>query len=271
MIKKRLRDVDQVVGCSEYITNTIRCHFPEFAKRCWTALNGVDTDQFVPGSNPNSVEQNDAKRLLFVGRVSPEKGLHVLLSAFRKVVDLYPNAQLEIIGPNASLPEEFLLTLGDDEKLQELASSCGGNPRAYFPLLQKQVLTLGLERNVIFRGFVPNLQMVKHYQNADILVNPSFSESFGRSLIEAMACQVPVVATRVGGMTEIVDEGNTGILVKPGDAPALGEAMLRLLSEEGLRTRMGEAARERAVELFSWESIARNLLDNYRRICDGNE
>ena len=90
------------------------------------------------------------------------------------------------------------------------------------------------------------------------------------SLIEAMACHVPVVATRVGGMTEIVEEGKTGILVESGSASELAEAILRTLSDEDLRKKMRNAGRERAVELFSWDKIADDLLCQYKKICEGN-
>jgi len=273
MIESRLREVDLVIGCSDYITKTIRCHFPEFAKRCETAYNGVDINRFIGKYDHNQTKQNGAKRLLFVGRVSPEKGLHILLNAFQKVVKRYPQAQLEIVGPTrVPLPQEFLATLSDDEKVSHLASFYhGSSGRSYFSYLHRQVISLNIANNVTFTGFVPNLQVINNYQNADILVNPSFSEAFGMSLIEAMACQVPVVATRVGGMTEIVEDGKTGILVEPGDAPALAKAILHFLSDEDLRSSMGRTARKRAVELFSWEKIVENLLYQYKKIFEGNE
>ncbi|MEM2915561.1 MAG: glycosyltransferase family 4 protein, partial [Candidatus Bathyarchaeia archaeon] len=216
--------------------------------------------------------RNGIKRLLFVGRVSPEKGVHVLLEAFQKVISRYPKAQLEIVGPtNVPLNFEWFWSLGLDDKVLRFASSFCHNPKGnYFSFLQKQLISLNIADNVTFTGFVPNSEMIKHYRDVDVVVNPSFSESFGRSLIEAMACEVPVVAARVGGMTEIVENGKTGILVEPGDADALAEAIIRLLSNEDLRKSMGKAARKRVVELYSWERVAEKLLRHYKNICDGN-
>jgi glycosyltransferase involved in cell wall biosynthesis len=85
-----------------------------------------------------------------------------------------------------------------------------------------------------------------------------------------MACQVPVVATRVGGMTEIVEDGKTGILVEPGDADALAEAILKLLSNENLRSSMGKTAQSRAVEFYSWEKVAENLWNHYKTLSNAD-
>jgi len=272
MIESRLREVDLVIGVSRYITEKIRRCFPQFAKRCQTVFTGIDINHYVNKNGQTMTKKNDVKRLLFVGRVSPEKGLHVLLDAFQKVVERYPQAQLEIVGPQGSAPIEFIAALSDDDKVSNLASFYYRNfsSRGYFSHLQRRVLSLKISSHVTFSGFVPYVHVINHYRNADVLVNPSLSESFGRSLIEAMACQVPVVATRVGGMAEIVEDGKTGILVEPGDAQELAEAIIRLFSDEGLRRSMGEAARKRAVELYSWEKIVENLLCQYKNIRDGN-
>jgi glycosyltransferase involved in cell wall biosynthesis len=172
MIKRRLRNVDLVMGCSEYITKTVRRSFPEFAGRCTrpTETNGVDVDVFVGKADQNEQKQNKEKRLLFVGRISPEKGIHVLLEAFQKVVEHYPEAQLEIVGPiHGSLPRDFLLTLSDSEKIQNLSSFYEKYGYSYFSYLQKQLHSLNIANIVTFTGFVPNSQVLDHYQAADIL------------------------------------------------------------------------------------------------------
>ena len=122
-------------------------------------------------------------------------------------------------------------------------------------------------------GLDSDFYVINHYREVDILINPSLREAFGRSLIEAMACQMPVVATRVGGMVEIVEDAKTGLWVNPGDATALAEAIIGLLSDENLRKSMAKAGRQRVLELFSWDQIVENLLRQYKSICrcDGNE
>ena len=268
MIENRLKEVDLIIGCSEYITEKIRLVFPQFAERCQTIYNGVDVDYFVSQNSHVSANKNGVKRLLFVGRVSPEQGLHVMLEAFQEVVKHYPQAQLEIVGSASISPIEFIVALSDNPKISELA--CFYNKTGYIFHLQKQLLSYNIMDNVTFTGYIPHKHLINHYRQADMLVNTSFSEAFGMSLIEAMACQVPVVATRVGGMTEIVEEGKTGILVESGNAPELAKAILYILSDEDLMKRMRNAARERAGELFSWDKIADDLLCQYKKICDFN-
>jgi glycosyltransferase involved in cell wall biosynthesis len=99
-----------------------------------------------------------------------------------------------------------------------------------------------------------------------VLINPSFSESFGMSLVEAMASGKPVVATRVGGMTEIVDDGQCGVLVPRGDPHALADAILRVVSSDETRRQMGRSGRERAVSLYSWSQIAARMLTLYEAV-----
>jgi len=264
MMEKRLRDVDLVIGVSQYITETIRRCFPQFAKRCQTVLNGVDTTTFVNKNDPGAPKKNDVKRLLFVGRVSPEKGVHVLLDAFKKVVRRDSQVQLKIIGPQRSTPIEFIVALSCDPKVSDLGSFYRGN---YIQHLQSK-LSSDLASHVSFTGTVSRRQLITSYQNADVFVLPSvWNEPCSLTLTEAMATGVPVVATASGGTPEIVNDGESGSLVERGDAAALAEAILRLLSDEDIRKSMGKDARKRAVELFSWEQTVKNLLRQYKNIC----
>jgi len=96
------------------------------------------------------------------------------------------------------------------------------------------------------------------------VVLPSVYETFGIPLVEAMSAQVPVVASRVGGIPEVVADGETGVLVERGDPMALAEAIGRLLENESLRDRMGRAGRERVLRLFSWDRVATATLDLYQ-------
>ena len=272
MIERRLSEADLVIGCSEYITEKIRRRFPQFANRYQTVFNGVDVNQFLSENGHSTAKKNGVKRLLFVGRVSPEKGVHVLLDAFQKVVERYPQAQLEIVGSQQQLPFEFLIALSDDDKVCDLTSFYyldGVLRHNYFSSLQEQLLLSNIAAHVTFLGSVPHMHVINHYRDADVFIFPSvWDEPFGIPLVEAMACQVPVVATRSGGMTEVVEEGKTGLLVERGDAPALAEAILRLLSNKDLRRAMGKAGRRRVLDLFSWEQVVKKVLCQYQNICE---
>lgn len=266
MIERRLSQTDLVISCSEYVTKKIRECFPHFASHCQTVYNGVDVNRFIPGYESGKARTNGTKRLLFVGRISPEKGLHVLLEAFHTIVKYYPQTQVEIVGPYDKAPREFIIDLHDDNKITDLKLFYKEN---YLSQL-KAMLHPDLASHVTFTGHIQQEQLNGNYCRADVLVNPSLSESFGMSLIEAMATGVPVVATRVGGMSEIVEEDKTGMLVEPGNAHALGEAVLHLLSDEEKRKAMGDAGRKRVIELFSWDLISEKLLYQYKNLHGNN-
>jgi glycosyltransferase involved in cell wall biosynthesis len=260
MIESRLKHADLIIGVSDYITEKIRCRFPHFASRCQTLYNGVDINTFVDEKHQSAPNIDDTKQLLFVGRVSPEKGVHVLLEAFKKVLRHHPHAQLKIVGQQGALPIEYIIALSDDSREKDLKRFYRGS---YISFLKSQVSSSG-ESHVSFTGTVAHDLIAKLYSDADVCVVPSVvNEPLGMPVIEAMAEGVPVVATRGGGIPEIVKDGKTGLLVERGDASALSEAILRLLSDGELRSSIVKAGREQA-EVFSWDKIVKRLFQLYK-------
>jgi glycosyltransferase involved in cell wall biosynthesis len=266
-IARRLDRADLVIGCSDYITEKIRRRFPQFANRCNTVFNGVDTNHFVGNNTYRDLKGKENWKLLFVGRISPEKGVHILLDAFQQVVKHYPKAKLEIAGPESIVSKEFIVGLSDERTVRELESFYTGS---YLTQLKSEIPS-ELATQILFPGAVPQEQLLNHYWDADILINPSLSEAFGMSLVEGMATETPVIGARVGGMTCVVEEGKTGLLVEPSNASALAEAIVYLLSKEDLRKAMGRAGRQRVLALFSWEKIAKSLLLQYQNLYGSHE
>ena len=121
------------------------------------------------------------------------------------------------------------------------------------------------ERVPMARGFLPPVELAKLYARAAVVACPSHREGFGVACLEAMAHGRPVVASGVGGLLDLVVNGETGIVVEPGNVPALRAALERLLGDRELRRRMGEAGRRRAAEHFSWPAVTRKTLDVYAR------
>ena len=264
LIERRLQDTDLIIGCSEYITAKIRKRFPHASTRCQTVYNGRDVHHFVQKSRDDVSRLNGDKNLLFVGRVTPEKGVHVLLEAFQRVVAQYPKVQLTIVGPHDSTPREFVIALSNDPKVADLSAFYAERFSTY---LHRQ-LAPSVAEKVHFTGSIPFLELVQHYQNADAFIFPSiWDEPSGNPPIEAMAAGIPVVSTCTGGTPEYVEHGKTGLLVEAGDVQQLTNAILSLLENEDLRQSMGEAARQRAVQYFSCERMAENLLYQYKTIC----
>ena len=250
LVDRRLSRADVIVGVSDFITERIRARFPQHAARCVTVANGADVERIVPTDRRGRC---GPVRLLTVGRISPEKGPHVLLEAFALVAQRRNGVELHVVGKEGLPPQEMLLNLDKTPRVQALAP--------YFREGYLQRLREGLpdrvRSRVHFHGWARHEELAAEYARADVFVFPSaWDEPFGIPVAEAMAAGLPVVATRVGGIPEIVSDGDTGLLVEPEDAESLAAAMEKLVGDAELRARLGDAGRRRAVERFSWERAA---------------
>jgi len=159
-----------------------------------------------------------------VARLSREKGLHYLLDAFEVVAGRHPEARLVLAGEGP-----------DRHRLERLAER------------------LGLADRVRFLGEVPHEQVPQVLQGLDVFAMPSTYEGFGVAALEAEAMEVPVVASRIHGIPDVVVDSETGLLVPPRDRQALAAALERLVSDDDLRRRLGRAARAFVAEHYSWE------------------
>ena len=190
--------------------------------------NGVDLAAFKPATAAERATARrslglpaDAVAVAFVGRVAEEKGVDVLLEAWRRVehADLVGQGRLLLAGDGERAP-----------KFRELARS-------------------GLQR-AVFLGRVADVRSL--LGAVDIMVLPSRSEGLSNAVLEAMAMAVPILATRIGGLEEQVEDGVTGVLVPPGDADALARALQRLMGDAALQRRMGERGRAAVEQSFAF-------------------
>jgi glycosyltransferase involved in cell wall biosynthesis len=133
------------------------------------------------------------------------------------------------------------------------------------PALERQIKDHHLEKHVFLAGFRPDVVSV--HKAFDIFVMSSVSEGLGTSLLDAMACGKPIVATTAGGMPEVVKDGQTGILVPPRDHEAMANAIIRLLSDAAARRAMGAAGEARARAYFSAERMVQDTFEVYRRVA----
>jgi glycosyltransferase involved in cell wall biosynthesis len=258
VIERRINAADLVLGCSDFIAAGVRQRFPSLAQRCRHIYNGADIALFA---RPPNVRPNP-KQLLFVGRLAPEKGVHVLLDAFRIVLAHHPDAHLELIGPEKVIPREALLPVCDDPHVLEIEPYF--RPGAYAQLLRAKVSELPSGSVSFFNKGVKFSELVPHHHSANIFAFPAvWEEPFGMSLVEAMASGTSVVATRGGAFPEIVEDGRSGLLVERSDAQALADAILQLLANPEERDAMAHAAFKRASTRFSWDHIAEDLLKEY--------
>ena len=196
---------------------------------------GVDVEKF------RAVDRREARKKLslaekptvvYVGRLVPRKGVDTLIEAFALLPERL-GAQLVVVGGEPGVQES-----PEIKRLSALARK------------------LGVEERVIFTGSRPQRDLYRYYGAADVSVSVPHYEPFGMTPLEAMACATPVIGSRVGGIKTSVADGKTGFLVPPKNAEALANHLLRLLSDEKLRERMGRASRRRIEEHYTWERIA---------------
>jgi glycosyltransferase involved in cell wall biosynthesis len=255
IVGPRLEQANLIVACSDFVINAIRNRFPQLAGRCHTLYNGVD-ERFL------NIQADPARSqtVLFVGRLCPEKGVHLLLEAMKSMP---APGTLSLVGPLDVAPREFVDPLSADALFEDLRGFYR-HPQGFRDLLLREAGALGAR--AILHGKVFNRDIGAHYAQAGVFVFPSlWHEPFGIPVIEAMAAGLPVVATRGGALPEIVVEGETGFLVERGDVRGLRAAISELLGNPSLRRRMGAAGRQRVRELFTWDRCVSRLVDLYAR------
>jgi glycosyltransferase involved in cell wall biosynthesis len=197
--------------------------------------NGVDLDAFHPADDWPA----DEGYLLFVGRLVQQKGLEVLLSALQYVRAAFPDVRLKVAG--------------DGELLPALESYCTSRM---------------LGDHVEFLGWKVGDELVGLYQKAAVVVVPSIYEPFGMTVLEALACQRPVVASRVGGLKEVVRHETTGYLAEPRDDLDLAQWLMSLLASADRRRAMGRAGRAFVGDQrFTWPEIAAEYLKLYEEVA----
>jgi glycosyltransferase involved in cell wall biosynthesis len=263
MVEPGIAAADAIVGVSDFISDRIRQAFPQYADRVQTIYNAVDTARFAASA---AIRRSDPKRILYVARISPEKGTHVLAKAFNLVYEKAPGAELRICGGEHRQPLSYFKNLSHDPNLDGVEQYYAS--QSYTEQV-KQLLTPAAAKMVTFAGEVEYSQMNSEYAQGDVFVHPSiWNDPSPLVLGEAMSAGLPVVATNVGGQPEIVSHGESGLLVPPNDPQALAEALLSLVNDDQLRQRMALAARQRAVQKFDWTRMASELLSLYHKLCD---
>nr|WP_202555975.1 glycogen synthase [Streptomyces sp. SID4950] len=241
---------DAVIAVSGAMREDILACYPALdPARVRVVHNGIDTTLYRPDRATDVLDRVGLDRtrpyVLFVGRITRQKGVPHLLRAVR---DIDPRAQVVL---------------------------CAGAPDT--PEIDREFRDLFQELSRVREGvrwipqMLPRLEVIQLLTHAAAFVCPSVYEPLGIVNLEAMACGTPVVASRVGGIPEVVEDGKTGLLVAPDEDPAVFEAGLAraldavLDDPEGAR-RMGEAGRERAVGEFGWDAVARRTVRLYEEI-----
>jgi glycosyltransferase involved in cell wall biosynthesis len=221
-------------------SETVRRRFPAWCRsRVHTIYNGIDLQRFRPDCSGAEVRRAcgfapDAPVAGFVGRLVPWKGPDRFLEACARVAQAYPPARFLLVGST-------------------LAAYTG-----YAERLERSAAELGLSGRVAFR--LNRTDVPQHLAAMDVFVHASVRpEPFGIVVIEAMAAGRPVIATAAGGVLEIIDHPDAGVLVPPGDVEAMAAAMLALLRDGSRRARLGETARRLALERYDIRMVIQRI------------
>lgn len=230
-------NADAIVALTENMREKIseKCE-----KEIFVISNGINLELFFQG-DPGVKAQRTTKNIIFVGRLHSVKGVQYLIEAMKQIHDEMPDVTLLLVGE--------------------------GSERNY---LEHLTAMSGLSGCIDFIGRVPHEAIAEYMNRSDIFVLPSISESFGMVNVEAMACGLPVVASRVGGIPDIVTDNVNGYLVEPGNSEAIAEKVLILLRNDQKRQEFSKTNREKAKQ-YEWGTIVEKLEKIYVRILEDSE
>jgi starch synthase len=246
--KSAYESADAIIAVSDGMRADVLAAYPNVdPTKVVTIRNGVDVDRFKPTADPALLTELgiNGRYAIFVGRITRQKGLAHLLRAWQHV------------------PAEYGLVLAAGSPDEE---TIGNEVKALIEELQKT------RPNVIWiPEMLPHEKLCALLTSADLFICPSIYEPLGIVNLEAMACETAVLATRVGGIPEVVADGNTGKLVNySGDGAALendlSTAIIELMKEPALLKQYGEAGRKRAAAEFGWPAVARATLALYQSL-----
>ena len=226
---------DIITACSAALARDLVDAFPAWKGRIRPIHNGLEVGRFAATSEQGSQVDptlRGRRYILNVGTFETKKGQDVLVRAFHTLSSRFQELLLVLVG--------------------------GAGPTR--PGLEALVAELGLKERVVFRENIDHAQMAAFYRHAAVFALPSRSEPFGIAILEAGAFGVPVVASRVGGVPEIISSAESGILVEPDDPEQLSAALESLVAEPALARAMGACLQQRVIQEFSWVGAYRQYL-----------
>jgi D-inositol-3-phosphate glycosyltransferase len=249
--RQAMAAADQVVAATPAERYDLQWLYELRSERVSVIPPGVDLQLFHPMPKAEARAALglpiDEHLLLYVGRIEALKGIDTLIHAVARLKKENPVSDFKA------------LIIGGD--VEESLEGAGGE----MARLRVLVGQLGLNDAISFLGSRRQQQLPIYYGAADVLVMPSYSESFGMVALEAMACGRPVVASHVGGLAYLVQDGQTGFHVQEGNAQQMAARLAELLSDAKRLEAMGQAARREA-EKYSWEKTAKEIVGVYEKL-----
>ncbi|MCI5222077.1 MAG: glycosyltransferase family 1 protein [Candidatus Electrothrix sp. AR4] len=239
-----------VIGCSKAILEEVDSTWGLDGQETFVINNPIDNDFFNPlcSSQKNSNRYEKKKLTIgYFGRIDSGKGVDVLYEAFKEAANTAEKTiELVFVGQDRSRPHY-------QQTWSEYLMECARND--------------GLSEHIKFLGYYPRNELPLMYSSFDICVVPSKKfENFPYACLEPMSCGRAVVASRCGGIPEMIEDGISGLLVKPGNSSSLARALVKLIENGNLRKSLGRNARQRVENLYSRTYIAKKTLQLYKKV-----
>ena len=226
-----LKNQQFVISIAPYVTRMISPLTTASITEIW---NTLDRRYFAVE------KKEDANKILFLGWITPRKNPHVLVEAADRLREEFPSICFDLYGAVSN--------------------------RQYASELERKIRQRGVDNHIKIHGCLSQTGVIEQISSASLLILPSLQENAPMVIAEAMAAGVPVIASRRCGIPDMIIDGETGFLIDPNDVGMITDRIAQLLNDDDLRTRMGERARELAIERFHPDSVARSTLDVYKRV-----
>lgn len=245
----QLREIDLAICCSEFVARRAQMISPFLSRKTEVVYNGIDHTPFMSASGDGirarlGLDSNELV-LMYSGQITNVKGLHVLIQAFKRIHESFQNTSLIVVGSTRVW--------------------AGGWRTRENELYEKEMQRESFGLPIFFVGKIPSSEMPQYYAAADIIVVPSIiAEAFPLTNLEGMSTGKPVVASRVGGIPELVLDGETGLLVPTENAQTLAEALSSLLRDRNLRESFGKRGQQIVRKRFTKE----RMLHDYTKIIE---
>ena len=237
-------EADRVIVCSHSMKNEICGHFNLPADKVDVIPNAIDVTNYQIPVDRGAVRKRygvgwGEKLILCVGRLVPQKGVEYFIRAIPIIARRYPEAKFIIVGEGWSRD-----------------------------ILEAEARATGQIRKIRFTGFASDRDVIELMTSADALVVPSIYEPFGIVALEGMATGVPVVASKVDGLSEVIEHDRTGLFVYPRSPESIAWGIDRVLSDPDHAKWLTENAKEKLHKAYSWEAVAMKTVDVYKKVVE---
>ncbi|PVX25832.1 MAG: glycosyltransferase [Candidatus Bathyarchaeum sp.] len=237
-------EANRVIVCSQSMKDEICNHFNIPEKKVDVIPNAIDPTKYQTSADRGAVRQRygvgwGEKLILCVGRLVPQKGVEYFIRAIPAIAKSYPEAKYIIVGEGWSRD-----------------------------ILEAEARASGHADKIKFTGFAPDKEVIELMTSADVLVVPSIYEPFGIVALEGMATGVPVVASNVGGLAEVIDHDRTGVFVYPRSPESIAWGIGKILSDPDHAKWLAKNAKEKLHKAYSWEAVAMKTVEVYRKVVE---